>query len=890
MLLFHNVQISQVYLGSKPGGVIKVLDQFDPFKSGGAGGAIIRKFKSIATDGGLTIALRPIVQNPQIAGVIISGYSYSTPIMEDLPTTAGHSPPSDDFNVLNGIGPRTPGDPSLVYDPALNPKFKKSGSNQSAPVPTPPPTAVSMAIPPPAPAANQVVPPSPPVITASAASPPVAMANSKGAPSFSAPNAASPAQGTTVFPTTMHAQALPNGFSSGNYGAQSQYGVAGFSAHQAVYRRRLTSFPEPEGSATEFGTPSVMQQPGPPVMPGEAQTYSTAGAPEQGMQISSGATGGALYSSQNQAGTTAGAAASMAYSSFPTSEAASGQAGGSFGGAPMNTAGQAAPMGTSGTPPIQAYSGQSGGNNIATTVDVTNVDAQTMPGPPPPPEGDAMLPPPPVHAAGVPSEAGTAQGPSGVQGDMSMQPAGQETGFAARGASTATAVMAGGDMQPNVHTQGGATGTREVGMPSSNHMAHQESQAQSERIQSGSDGATAAPQGGLPLGAHSDGNIAMREISQNSLNERANTWTGGMQNGGMGSPNGQADNTMNDNGRSGVHMEASDRNRMGAAGGGGMAMEGPPMQTASRSSDMAEGAGMRNEGMGLAPAGDMEGGMVSRTGEERQNNGGGFQDAAPTANNPVTHSVNGGMAETRPSGNEGATVRMGRRSITEERSGHTRMRHTERMAADTTVPAANYGGSFNNARQIRRQGGNSGDAGMGNGQGSRSMSRYGGPNAAAGTAFQNDGGRKGETPGIGDGGAGDASENAGANGGPSNQAATPGIHNHGPLEGICLENSTHCSCGMVAADPAHAEECLFVVNDHANPMTCVRRACSGKYVCACAAGANNMCKRSLVRSILVATGGPVTDGTSGGGAADPNAVHCKREAIEHGVNILTPIL
>lgn len=114
------------------------------------------------------------------------------------------------------------------------------------------------------------------------------------------------------------------------------------------------------------------------------------------------------------------------------------------------------------------------------------------------------------------------------------------------------------------------------------------------------------------------------------------------------------------------------------------------------------------------------------------------------------------------------------------------------------------------------------------------------------------------------------------------QVPGPGIHNGNiELDGVCLENSTHCSCGRVMTDAGNPEECLFVKNEATSNMMCDRKACTDKLVCACAPGANMMCKRSLVRTILVAVGIP--SGSNG------DVVYCKREVIEHGVNVLTQI-
>lgn len=129
-------------------------------------------------------------------------------------------------------------------------------------------------------------------------------------------------------------------------------------------------------------------------------------------------------------------------------------------------------------------------------------------------------------------------------------------------------------------------------------------------------------------------------------------------------------------------------------------------------------------------------------------------------------------------------------------------------------------------------------------------------------------------------------EGDGEGGAEAGRVATPGVHNGiNRLDGMCIDNSTHCSCGMAQRTGPVAEECLFVVNEHTDPMLCARRACSGRMVCACAAGANMLCKRSNVRSILVAAQVHRHDVVE-----EPNVVFCRREQIEQGVGVLTPVM
>lgn len=86
---------------------------------------------------------------------------------------------------------------------------------------------------------------------------------------------------------------------------------------------------------------------------------------------------------------------------------------------------------------------------------------------------------------------------------------------------------------------------------------------------------------------------------------------------------------------------------------------------ANANSYLVEVPVMSNEWMIAAPARDMDGGIVRHTVEERLNNGGGFQGAAPTENNPITNGMDGDIVDTWAIGNEAAPVLMDVSSIME---------------------------------------------------------------------------------------------------------------------------------------------------------------------------------------------------------------------------------
>jgi hypothetical protein len=121
------VRMFDVYLGSIPNGINKVISGLDMFSAVGGAKPIRHKIPGVASQGGVTVALRPIRQNPQIAGIIFEGHSYQQTLLDDLPTVP-HDPttPLPDLSVVERYGPIVL-DPSNVYDPSLNPKIRKSG-------------------------------------------------------------------------------------------------------------------------------------------------------------------------------------------------------------------------------------------------------------------------------------------------------------------------------------------------------------------------------------------------------------------------------------------------------------------------------------------------------------------------------------------------------------------------------------------------------------------------------------------------------------------------------------------------------------------------------------------------------------------------------------------
>lgn len=118
-------RVFDVYLGSKPNGIKKVISSLDIFSQVGGLKPLRRKFKGVSSQDGVTLALRPIKQNPQIAGIIFEGHAYQKTFLDDLPTVPQDlGQPLPNFEAVARTGPVV-NPTEQMYDPQLNPKFTK---------------------------------------------------------------------------------------------------------------------------------------------------------------------------------------------------------------------------------------------------------------------------------------------------------------------------------------------------------------------------------------------------------------------------------------------------------------------------------------------------------------------------------------------------------------------------------------------------------------------------------------------------------------------------------------------------------------------------------------------------------------------------------------------
>ena len=670
-----------------------------------------RKFRGIATQDGLTIALRPIKQNPQIAGVVISGYSYSPAFISDLPTTAQAPEGALDFSLVDSIGPIHPADPEIAYDPSLNPKFatKKADGGLAAVGSMQSPL---MGRPGGAPLGIQSATPS-------------------NRQSFGSPSSGS------QFPVSSNSGFQMQGANAFEMRAPGHLQGAPDIGHAGAYRRRLTSFNDYGQSEVDMTT--------------RLDSLNTKLAQEP-YAMNSGKTPDVQSNNLQPAATDALGRQTQNYNVEPTA---------------VNGFQQ-------GTP----FAGQEGPSSLEPK------EAS--------PYGQGVM--------GVSDSQATMQSPQSPEAPPQYETSG----------------VSGVDPR-----EPGAEATRRF------------YQAQTEALQ-------APPQ-----------------YQSYPAPQSSSAWSGDQTR-----PAGQGFQITPGSGQTGEDPNA--------------AMAPPVIPQGSnynvvpsgeRPYQTQGGTAFGNQGAPAGP-GESTGGIAAQAGYgasayQRQAN-----DNYAPLQEPGQMPSNQGSYIGMPSNDNEPT------QSHEVLQGN----HVERLVQ----PA----GQFAEAPQYGREGTLRGmDERNGNmGQ------RYNSPNMSGGEQGFNLGeklpvpGRQ-MVPSLPDNPDLPESERAGQEA-DLPQDWAPGIHN-GPagLEGMCIDNSTHCSCGMAEKRSGQQEECLFVVREDVSPMICARQPCSGHLICACASGANTLCERSMVKHILV----PASVHKHGV-TEEPNAVLCKREVIEQGVGVLTPII
>lgn len=825
-----NKRVFDVYIGSQPTGIVKVLSQFDPFREGGAAGGIVKKFTNIATQNGLTIALRPIIQNPQIAGIVIQGYSYSDALLEDLPTVTSHLPPSEDFSVLNNIGPRTPADPSILYDPNSNPKFKNNGGSSSS----------RAAVPPPAGGAGSVdLSLSSQTSTTQSSGFPGAYGGSTsnqggfgsgmtgmgGAGAGSEHGAGMGGYGAQGAAKPMNG--MGGGYGMGGYGMQSQY--SGGSYGQPVYRRRLNSFPEPvEVDFPSSGSPSMTEPSGASFsqrqglgtgFSGDSNTYNNGGMMGGGSDLYQRGLGNYEGMSQTQGSNqyVGTPPQPMEMQSVPMEHPSLSSE--------TTLPGSSNGFSTSGATEYQTSSGMSPPSVMS--------DTQRMSGVQGPSTTSHMSP----HSmAGVNDEPS-----SRVPASSNMNEDYGQTLSRGRSISNEYHSGQGFQREPQVPRSGrlagepsstefeghggmreteGISGKNDMGITRTSTQAeytadprntngrwmHHEAQAQSEQLQK------------LSV----DGDV-LRSERINSLSHTQSEIPNAEHPEQPEHPEQVMSNTVH----RGYERDDSHREKDRGL---------PHMDTVSERTTSRR---IRDEG-GYAQ--DHEGRYIGRKLRGR-------------AGYMASQNING-QEEMEPQRGS-----HGERDMMEHENSRIQTRHVERMATQNGAQEQHEGLKVGEQRDLSGRGGHDfySSRMVKEGREPRHARRAG--------RFQG-----GEDSGLEEG----------------NYPPPPGIHNGvAQLEGICIHNETHCSCGMT--DQPTEEPCLVVMNNSTNPMICAESECNGHLVCACAAGANTLCKRTTVNSILVAVPDKRKSDSFVSGF-DNNVKLCRRETLEQPIEVLIPML
>eukprot|EP00178_Gracilaria_changii_P001739 TRINITY_DN12439_c0_g1_i1.p1 TRINITY_DN12439_c0_g1~~TRINITY_DN12439_c0_g1_i1.p1 ORF type:complete len:911 (+),score=106.73 TRINITY_DN12439_c0_g1_i1:590-3322(+) len=790
-------RVFDVYLGSKPGGIVKVIDQMDPFRSGGPAGPVRRKFSGIATQGGLTLALRPIKQNPQIAGIVISGYSYGNAFMEDLPTVPAGPFEGGDFGALSHIGPRTPTDPSLLYDPSLNPKLKASNKLPTSGNPASQalitsqngsPTSIAGA------PAQAVLPnpfgTSPSAIGLQSTQ---VVQNAQGMHRTGATNPASPVTPglSSPFSNTAYGgvgaagTGAPSGFQqSQTVGrpAPVAVGTAPIAAPQGPmqyrsFRRRLASF-YGEGSPVSF--PSAPQG---DIPPNEAPLQTAAGP---------------IYSRQVE---------------------------------------QTGPMPNQRDQPVEVNDVSQ--TQMSSPQDITSHNPGNFEGgqgsleePAPPNTGETM-PLNPLESEGSPTQA-----LSGLSGEQEQAPAVQEP-------LSQNQMPSPSDLQTHVDNR---DVREDVARPFTRGESLQPdliSRSTERGVGDFPERALSEPGSGqIPRSSSLDApNMASsaqvqdrREFEYGMSDLQSSSHVRGQ--GGIGNEDYSSEEkgSLEQNRSPGSFMNGI-RNQIQSL-----------IQGSKNSEPSPEGSGENLDVPGeVARASrDYYPQETKRTFRPAERMPHGFAvsrslDEAPSANrNARERNAEMPLNSFRGKPSQFVSVRERRFPQRRRADAIQPRRHQEKFSETDLLP--DYHAKL-------RSGGIVGERSYGQFRTSRSLNRL--------TARQ----IEEEIP---------------------EAPPSAGVHiGSGRLDGICIDNSTHCSCGMSNADPA---ECLYVAKEDVEPMLCVRKPCNGKLICACAPGASSLCERSVVRDILV----PATVHKHGD-TEESEIIPCRREILEQGINVLTAL-
>lgn len=759
-----------MYLGSKPNGIVKVIEAMDPFRSGGPAGAVRRKFNGIATQGGLTLALRPIKQNPQIAGIVISGYSYGKSYMEDLPTVLAGPSEGEDFSSLNNMGPSLPQEANLIYDPSLNPKLRSSS------VPSTPSGSSTKTF---TMNTNNNLP--------STGSSVGQLGTSAG---FGGSSGTSDTFAAAQYPPNSQTNAVRTpGFSS-SYSAANPYG--------AVRRASLTSLPSQTGivrsdggvapvGGASFGTfrrrrlASYLGEEAPLAFPlmGNARESNSQqpfgeSTPNSAMSDQNGDLGSnnevRSYQSTDQP------------TAHPQQPPTSSFLQGNLAHAPHTPADRSSSTGTDSVPPAPFASSSS-------LEEASNLASRGQHQLLPQREGIVQQHMPPTQIA----ESSQSRQQDG------LPPTGMDS--IQQGISTI-----GFDNRRVSDSQIGADVTAKGEEPTSNAY-HQARPNLATRIGDLKPTSFKLDSEGIrgPSSSYNEENLVSRKRSTTEI---------------MNGIRAQLDSLIQ-------QAKAIAKNDNESLGDDSPIPERQWAREGQKKLDFKSVAG------NSADQGSSKGSQV-------------IQNYPRERPSTVSDRYEGGALQIAPG------------SRAEASSGFSQPHPQSDMYGRDAPDVEHQSNDMENRREHHRFSSfrhSTNDNELGEtGKNVRRFSDF--PELPPGIVQGSE-----SVP--------EAPESAGVHIGSEN------------LDGICINNSTHCSCGMVM--DSNPEECLYVVKEDVSPMLCVRKPCNGKLVCACAPGASSLCVRSTVMEILV----PAT-AHKHGETEESEIVPCRREKLEHGIGFVTP--
>lgn len=758
-------------MGSKPGGIVKVADSFDPFKFGGPAGPVRRKYAKIPTYDGLTIALRPIAQNPQIAGIIVSGFSYSESFIDELPTIMAKPSEVDDFSVLSRIGPNLPADPLMIYDPTLNPKFKENKPS---------------------------LPAAPKLRTPVQAGASGAQTSVQTQQTLFTASGSKPRTVPTAIDLTAHKNSLLNRPASRSLSPLASSPFAGLQS--STVRIAVAKAPSPSPSLKSQSTSTRLRRHGRrlasiPVQmedqpPLQARNSLESTIPDHIPSVPNHGSLTALSQPPHH-DSSSGAYANYNAGLQPR-ESEQNQASGDaqderFAGTPSAASHSELEQHNQGSLQRNSDPYSQGGREMEQVVQQAQSES-------------AQGPPHPVS-----------------QTASSMQPSEAYSGVPPASNAAPSANM----MNPSVHVQAPDAKIKETNADS---MAGQENDALS--FQSPGEGRYRAAPSGKAHGISAEGRVLSPTEGVDSQKGAAPTLQSreGRSSRNAGIANGDSsylkyvDNIEPSESSTGVRTQ-----RDLESGGSVRSFHTGQQRSATWPDSYHSGL---PESPSLVDARIHAPGLQShqvKMATERHDEVGNYK--RNLMSNPSAGFSTQNWHTINAVSNPDTAVRANRQM--------TEMRREERD------PPASRGSVGRPSEEYYQRG--------------AMMSGFRNTNTRAASNSMTD-------------------------------AKSPGVHNGiGRLDGLCIDNSTHCSCGIAEQRPDAQEECLFVSDENSDSMACTIRPCNAKIICACAPGASGLCQRSVVKNILVRA--PTSESMN-----DPTNVACRRETLEEGVMVLTPIL